>query len=131
MSDTYARFKIGDACLYQGKRYMITSPVWVDPFPGYFTWQIEHLLDANDPLIDPPIRTLEWVIENGIIDIREGQRYQVRNVGEDELTDVDAPPTWDLVDELRARIQTLETALRTKYRRTGIVPSTRPTGDAS
>lgn len=126
-TETYARFQTGDVCLYQGKRYTIISPIWVDPFPGVMTWHIERLLDSIDQIETPRILTLEWIAENGIIETRDDQRYQSHNVSEDELEDEDDAPTWQDIDDLRARhvrleaqIAQLQVELKMKFRRTGI-----------
>lgn len=130
----YARFQIGDACLYQGKRYMIVAPIWIDPFPGSFTWHIERLIDHDERLEMPTPHTLEWVMENGVIETRGDGRYQVRNISEDALEDEDDNPTWEYVNDLKARyvrlemqVAELQRLLKTKFRRTGIK---RRTGDA-
>ncbi len=117
----YARFKIGDPCLFQGTRYTVISPVWVDPFPGYFTWHIERLLDPSkveSAEIDP-LMELDHIIEHGYITQREDGLYQERTVRDDELTRLDEPPTWDEVDRLKAQIFILNEALKLKYRQAG------------
>lgn len=121
MKSQYARFQIGDACLYKDKRYTIVSIVWIDPSPGYFTWHIERLLDPSKVEaveIDPALE-LAHIIEHGYITQREDGLYQERTVSDDEITRLDDPPTWAYVDELRARIIVLETALKLTYRQAG------------
>lgn len=125
--DAYSRFQIGDVCLYKGKRYTITSMIWVDPFPGVMTWHIERLLDSSEQIEIPRTIDIEWVMKNGIVSKRGDQRYQTYNVCEDELENEDDDPTWQDIDDLRARhvqleaqIAALQAQLKTKYRRTGI-----------
>jgi hypothetical protein len=120
----YARFQLGDACLYNKERYMIIGVVWVDPFPGVMTWHIERLLERHDPLCQlsnelrgKKTRSLEEVMQHGIIRERDGNFYQEFNISEDELEDIDAPPTWEQVDQLRAQIVTLSAALTSRFRR--------------
>lgn len=118
MKSQFARFNTGDACLYEGKRYTIVSPVWIDPFPGVFTWHIERLLDRNEEAQEftASLRFEEMKAGNGITTFRPDGRYHEIAVAEDELTRLDDPPTWAMIDELRARIIVLEEALQLKYR---------------
>jgi hypothetical protein len=117
----YTRFKIGDPCLYQGLRYTIVSVVWIDPYPGYFTWHIERLLDPSKVTtveIDASLE-LDHIIEHGFITVRDGNFYQERTVSDSELSRLDDPPTWYEVDRLKAQIFILNEALKLKYRQTG------------
>lgn len=120
----YARFQIGDVCLYKGHRYTIVCPIWVDPHPGYFTWHIERIMEHSETLEMPhdPLTILKWIEKNGIIQTRDDVRYQSFNVCEDDLEGEDDPPTWDYVDELRTRNVQLEEALKLRYRSAGDAP---------
>lgn len=128
-AETYARFQTGDVCLYQGKRYTITSPVWVDPFPGVFTWHIERLLDSSEApeKITVEMRSAEMSALKGLTTKRDDLFYHEVIISEDELEDEDDSPTWQDIDDLRARHVTLEAQiaqlqaeLKMKFRRTGI-----------
>jgi hypothetical protein len=128
-AETYARFQIGDVCLYQGKRYTIVSHVWVTPFPGYVTWRIERLLDSSESpeRLTVEFRSEEMAALDGLTTKRNDCFYHEVVVSEGEIENEDDDPTWQDIDNLRARhvqlemqIEQLQSQLKTKFRRTGI-----------